>query len=53
MRHKWDLFSDTCLKCKIQKRTRIIFTKYMRRCKKIWEYFVNNEWIMINPTCKE
>jgi len=49
-RHKWN--EDTCINCGVNRRTRIVYTLDMRLSKKVFEYLIENKWLMINPVCK-
>jgi len=50
-RHSWD--GDTCRNCGVQKRTRTVYTQDMKLSKKVYDYLINNEWVMQSPNCKK
>ena len=50
--HKFDKITDTCTKCGVQRRKRIIYNKSVNFILgKVTEYFINNEWISTIPNC--
>jgi len=50
LRHKWN--EDTCINCGVKRRTRIVYSLDMRLKKRVFDYLIDNKWLMINPICK-
>jgi hypothetical protein len=54
MNHKWDIITDKCIKCEVEKRTRQYYTKDgFRKMGYFTEYFVNGEWTSKKPKCNK
>jgi hypothetical protein len=50
--HKWDLFTDACVRCGVIKRRCQYRTDYTLLIKGYWmEYLVNGEWTTERPDC--
>lgn len=52
-RHKWDLITDVCEDCGLQKRKWWLTTKDGRRGKGTIQFFVNGKWEFVSPPCKK
>lgn len=51
-RHKWDYITDTCINCKVLRRTKQLYRKgQLVKAGKLTEYFVNGEWVTEIPDC--
>jgi hypothetical protein len=54
MTHKWDIITDTCIKCGLERRNkRLYFKGTLTKSGYLTEYLVNNEWIANVPECNE
>ena len=53
MRHKWDIITDICDNCGVQKQRRQLYTSdgWIKRG---WltQYLINNKWVAEAPKCK-
>lgn len=52
MKHKWDLITDTCIKCNLKKRVSLGTVKggYLSKGRVV-EYLVNDLWTKEKPDC--